>query len=64
MFVKTNCIYIFTNGMIRPKITWFSITSKNLTSIPYYVGSKTFGDIVSFARDRLDYYTAEPNTQV
>ncbi len=29
--------------------------------MPYYTGSKTFGDIVSFARANLNSTTSEPN---
>lgn len=32
--------------------------------MPYYTGSKTFSDIVSFARDNLNSNTSEPNLQV
>lgn len=31
--------------------------------MPYYTGSKTFGDIVSFARTNLNSNTSEPNLQ-
>lgn len=55
--------YIVTNGQFRPKITWFSITDKR-NNMPFYAGSKTFGDIVSFARTKLNSYTSEPNIQV
>lgn len=53
--------YIVANGQFRPKITWFSLAVKVL--MPYYTGSKTFGDIVSFARTNLNSYTSEPNLQ-
>lgn len=56
--------YIVANGQLRPKITWFSIAAKVLGNMPYYTGSKTFGDIVSFARTNLNSYTSEPNLQV
>lgn len=56
--------YIVANGQFRPKITWFSLAVKNLSNIPYYTGSKTFGDIVSFARNNLNSNTSEPNLQV
>ena len=52
------------NGQFRPKITWFSFAVKVLSNIPYYTGSKTFGDIVSFARTNLNSNTSEPNLQV
>lgn len=55
--------YIVTNGKLRPKITWFSIAAKNLGNMPYYTGSKTFGDIVSFAKANLNSNTSEPNLQ-
>lgn len=55
--------YIVTNGQFRPKITWFSIATKVGSNMPYYSGSKTFGDIVSFARTNLNSYTSEPNLQ-
>lgn len=29
--------------------------------MPYYTGSKTFGDIVSFAKTNLNSYTSKPN---
>lgn len=32
--------------------------------MPYFEGSKTFGDIVSFARANLNSSTSEPNLQV
>jgi hypothetical protein len=35
-----------------------------LSDMPYYEGSKTFGDIVSFARANLNSSTSEPNLQV
>lgn len=56
--------YIVANGQIRPKITWFSLAVKVLGNMPYYTGSKTFGDIVSFARANLNSSTSEPNLQV
>ena len=52
------------NGQFRPKITWFSIGTKHLGNMPYYTGSKIFGDIVSFARTNLVSNTSEPNMQV
>lgn len=55
--------YIVANGRFRPKITWFTIAAKAVTNMPYYTGSKTFGDIVSFARTNLNSYTSEPNVQ-
>lgn len=55
--------YIVANGQFRPKITWFSIATKNLGNMPYYTGSKTFGDIVSFAKANLISSTSEPNLQ-
>lgn len=55
--------YILANGQFRPKITWFSIAAKVVANIPYYTGSKTFGDIVSFARTNLTSSTSEPNLQ-
>ena len=55
--------YIVANGQFRPKITWFSLAAKVLGNMPYYTGSKTFGDIVSFARTNLNSYTSEPNLQ-
>ena len=55
--------YINDNGQFRPKITWFSIATQVVDSIPYYTSPKTFGDIVSFARTNLDSYTSEPNLQ-
>lgn len=55
--------YIVANGQFRPKITWFSIADKRGSNMPYYVGSKTFGDIVSFARANLNSSTSEPNLQ-
>lgn len=55
--------YIVANGQFRPKITWFSIAGKIQNTMPYYSGSKTFGDIVSFARTNLNSYTSEPNLQ-
>lgn len=56
--------YIVANGQFRPKITWFSLAAKVLGNMPYYEGSKTFGDIVSFARANLNSSTSEPNLQV
>lgn len=56
--------YIAANGQFRLKITWFSIAAKVLGNMPYYEGSKTFGDIVSFARANLNSSTSEPNLQV
>ena len=56
--------YIVANGQFRPKITWFSLAAKVLGNMPYYAGSKTFGDIVSFARANLNSNTSEPNLQV
>lgn len=53
--------YIVANGQFRPKITWFSLATKNLGNMPYYTGSKTFGDIVSFAKAKLNSNTSEPN---
>lgn len=53
--------YIVTNGQFRPKITWFSLVGKFLSKMLYYTGSKTFGDIVSFARANLNSNTSEPN---
>lgn len=53
--------YMVANGQIRPKITWFSLAVKVLGNMPYYTGSKTFGDIVSFARTNLNSYASEPN---
>ena len=55
--------YMVVNGQFRPKITWFSLAAKLLGKMPYYEGSKTFGDIVSFARDNLNSSTSEPNLQ-
>lgn len=55
--------YIVANGQFRPKITWFSLAAKNLNNMPYYTGSKTFGDIVSFAKANLNSNTSEPNLQ-
>lgn len=51
------------NGQFRPKITWFSLAAKILGNMPYYTGSKTFGDIVSFAKANLNSNTSEPNLQ-
>ena len=56
--------YIVANGQFRPKITWFSLAAKSVGNMPYYEGSKTFGDIVSFARANLNSSTSEPNLQV
>lgn len=56
--------YILANGQCRPKITWFSLAAKVINNMPYYEGSKTFGDIVSFARANLNSSTSEPNLQV
>lgn len=53
--------YIVANGQFRPKITWFSLAVKNVGNMPYYTGSKTFGDIVSFAKANLTSNTSEPN---
>lgn len=53
--------YIVANGQFRPKITWFSLAAKNVSNMPYYTGSKTFGDIVSFAKANLNSNTSEPN---
>lgn len=55
--------YIVANGQFRPKITWFSLATKVVGNMPYYAGSKTFGNIVSFARTNLTRYTLEPNLQ-
>lgn len=55
--------YIVANGQFRPRITWFSLAAKNLGNMPYYTGSKTFGDIVSFAKANLNSNTSEPNLQ-
>lgn len=52
------------NGQFRPKITWFSLAARSVGNMPYYEGSKTFGDIVSFARANLSSNTSEPNLQV
>ena len=52
------------NGQFRPKITWFSLAAKVIGNMPYYKGSKTFGDIVSFARANLASSTSEPNLQI
>lgn len=59
---QTECIV--ANGNFRPNITWFSLAGKVLGNMPYYTGSKTFGDIVSFARTNLNSYTSEPNLQL
>lgn len=53
--------YIVVNDQFRPKITWFSLAIKTLGNMPYYTGSKTFGDIVSFAKANLNSNTVEPN---
>ena len=55
--------YIVANGQFRSKITWFSLAAKNLGNMPYYTGSKTFGDIISFAKANLNSNTSEPNLQ-
>lgn len=55
--------YIVANGQFRPKITWFSLAANVLGNMPHYTGSKTFGDIVSFARTNLNSNTSEPNLQ-
>lgn len=55
--------YMVVNGQFRPKITWFSLVAKILGNMPYYIGSKTFGDIVSFAKANLNSNTSEPNLQ-
>lgn len=49
------------DGQIRPQIIWFSLANKVIGDMPYYKGSKTFGDIVSFARANLYSSTSEPN---
>ena len=49
--------------VVNPKITWFSLAAKILGNMPYYTGSKTFGDIVSFAKANLNSNTSEPNLQ-
>lgn len=53
--------YVVTNGQFKPKIKWFSLAVKNLNNMPYYTGSKTFGDIVSFAKANLNAFVLEPN---
>lgn len=53
--------YIITKGQFKPKITWFSVALKVGSNMPYYTGSKTFGEIVSFARTNLNSNTSEPN---
>lgn len=53
--------YIVANGQIKPKITWFSLAGKGVANMPFYTGSKTFGDIVSFARTNFNSNTSEPN---
>ena len=58
---QTECIV--ANGQFRPKITWFSLAAQNLGNMPYYTGSKTFSDIVSFAKANLGSSTSEPNLQ-
>lgn len=55
--------YMVVNGQFRLKITWFSLAAKILGNMPYYTGSKTFGDIVSFAKANLNSNTSEPNLQ-
>lgn len=56
--------YIVADGQFRPKITWFSIAGKVIgIDMPYYSGSRTFGDIVFFARTNLNSNTSEPNLQ-
>ena len=59
---QTECIV--ANSQFRPQITWFSLAAKNLGNMPYYTGSKTFGDIVSFAKANLNSTTSEPNLQI
>lgn len=54
--------YIIASGQFRPKITWFSLAGIR-NNMPSYTGSKTFGDIVSFARTNLNSSTSEPNLQ-
>ena len=56
--------YMVVNGQFRHKITWFSLAVKVLGNMPYYTGSKTFGDIVSFAKANLNSTTSEPNLQI
>lgn len=56
--------YIVANGQFRPKITWFSLATKTISNMPYYTGSKTFGDIVSFAKANLISNASEPNLQI
>lgn len=56
--------YMIINTQFRSRITWFSLADKVLGNMPYYTGSKTFGDIVSFARATLNSNTSEPNSQV
>ena len=56
--------YIVADDQIRPKITYFSIAAKVLDNMPYYEGSKTFDDIVSFARANLNSGSTEPNLRV
>ena len=55
--------YMVVNGQFRHKITWFSLAAKILGNMPYYTGSKTFGDIVSIAKANLNSNTSEPNLQ-
>lgn len=55
--------YMVVNGQFRPNITQFSLAAKILGNMPYYTGSKTFGDIVSFAKANLNSNTSEPNLQ-
>lgn len=55
--------YKVANGQLRPKITWFSLAAKALGNMPYYLGYKTFGDIISFAKANLNSNTSEPNLQ-
>ena len=55
--------YMVVNGQFRHKITWFSLAAKILGNMPYYTGSKTFGDIVSFAKAIINSNTTEPNIQ-
>lgn len=56
--------YMVVNGQFKPKITQFSLAAKILGNMPYYTGSKTFGDIVSFAKANLNSNTSEPNLQI
>lgn len=55
--------YMVVNGQFRLKITWFSLAAKILGNMPYYTGSKTFSDIVSFAKTNLNSNISEPNLQ-